>query len=271
MTNLPFSGKFKVTCIYGKKGKWKSGFHTGIDLVGNDSNIYSVCDGKVIMAKYYGDYGNTIKIKDNSTGKVFLFAHLKAFSVRVGQTVSKTSKIGIMGNTGRSSGTHLHIEIRTANDRYGEVENIADYLGIPNKIGTYNSSDFQINKPNIKYEVHVQNVGWQEQKSNGELAGTEAQALRIEALRIYADIPIQYRVHMQDKGWSEWVPNSCEVGTIGESRRIEAIEIISSKNPIKAVAHIEGTGDVYYEESTHLIIGTEGRALRLEALSLQFI
>ena len=126
-------------------------------------------------------------------------------------------------------------------------------------------------KLDIKYEVHIEKIGWQEEKENGELAGTEGQALRIEAVKIHADIPIQYRVHMADKGWGEYVSNSCMAGTVGESRRIEAIEIISSKNKIKATAHIEGIGNAYYEESTHLIIGTEGRALRLEALRLEFV
>lgn len=134
-----------------------------------------------------------------------------------------------------------------------------------NKIKSY-----LISKLNIRYETHVQNIGWQEQKENFELAGTEGKGLRIEAINIHADIPIQYRVHMQDKGWGEWVPNDCIAGTIGESRRIEAIEIISSKNPIKATAHIENIGNVEYDVSTHIKIGTEGQALRLEALRLEF-
>ncbi len=123
----------------------------------------------------------------------------------------------------------------------------------------------------LKYEVHIQNIGWQECKENGELAGTKRESLRIEAIKIYADIPIRYRVHMQDKGWSEWVSNGCMAGTINESRRIEAIEIESSSRAIKATAHIQDEGDVYYEIATHLIIGTEGRALRLEALALEFV
>ncbi len=124
---------------------------------------------------------------------------------------------------------------------------------------------------NLKYEVHIQNIGWQACKENGELAGTTGQSLRIEAIRIFADIPIRYRVPMQDKGWSDYVSNGCTAGTIGESRRIEAIEIESSSKPIKATAHIQNEGNVYYEIATHLVIGTEGRALRLEALTLEFM
>ena len=124
---------------------------------------------------------------------------------------------------------------------------------------------------NIKYEVHVQNIGWQTCRENGELAGTTGQGLRIEAIKIYADIPIKYRVHMEGKGWGEYVSNGCLAGTIGESRRIEAIEIESSSKPIKAQAHIENIGDQETIKGTNIKIGTEGQDLRLEALRLEFI
>lgn len=144
MTNLPFNGIFRCTCVYRKKGDWAAGFHTGIDLVGNNKTVYSVSDGKVIMAKAYGDYGNAVKVRDEN-GKIFLYAHLKSISVKVGQSVSRVTKIGIMGSTGNSTGPHLHIEMRTAADKYGDVEDIANYMGIPNALGTYNSINYPIN------------------------------------------------------------------------------------------------------------------------------
>lgn len=150
MTNLPFTGTFKVTCEYRRKGNWAAGFHTGIDLVGN-WDIYSVCDGIVIMAaNSYGAYGKTVKIKDSETGNIFLFAHLSKINVKKNQRVTRLSKIGVMGSTGNSTGAHLHIEERTPNDLYGSVLDIAKYMGIPNKVGTYNSNDYEINKNNYK-------------------------------------------------------------------------------------------------------------------------
>lgn len=135
-----------------------------------------------------------------------------------------------------------------------------------------------VNGVNIKYKVHVQNGGWQTPKENGELAGTKEQSLRMEAIKIDADIPIKYRVHTENKGngdtkggWSEYVPNGFMAGSVGESRRIEAIEIESSSRLIKAKAHIQNVGDVDYPAGTHVIIGTEGQALRLEALTLEFV
>ena len=143
-TNLPFTGVFKVTQAYGVKGSYAAGYHTGIDLVGNNKTVYSVCDGKVILARYYGSYGKCVKVRDNKTGNVFLFAHLQSISVKVGKQVTRTTKLGIMGNTGNSRGAHLHFEMRTPKDQYGVQYNPCDYLGIPNKKGTYDSKNYQI-------------------------------------------------------------------------------------------------------------------------------
>lgn len=144
MTNLPFVGTFKVTCVYKKKGNtWAAGFHTGMDLVGNNKTVYSVSNGKVIMAGWYGEYGNAVKIKDEY-GNIFLYAHLSKISCKVGNEVTRNSKIGIMGNTGNSSGPHLHIEMRDSSDRYGVVKDIAEYMKIPNAKGTYNSKNYAI-------------------------------------------------------------------------------------------------------------------------------
>lgn len=272
-TNLPFVGNFRITKIYREKdNRYKAKFHTGIDLVGDtNKNVYSVCDGKVIMAKKYGDYGNAIKIRDNTTGKIFLFAHLSRFYVTVGQVVSRTTKIGYMGNTGNSTAPHLHLELRTANDRYGEVENIAEYMKIPNKVGKYNSNNDMFKDKSITYQVHIEKIGWQSPKVDGQIAGTEGQSLRIEAIKISATENIRYRVHIQDKGWSEWYPNDCIAGTVGQSKRLEAIEIVTEGSKLRATAHIQDIGWEEVKEGNTIRIGTEGRALRLEALRLEFI
>lgn len=274
-TNLPFTGKFRVTNPYRVKGNWQAGFHTGIDLVG-DSNktVYSVCDGKVIMTSQgYGDYGKAVKIKDDETGKVFLFAHLKSIAVALGQRVSRVTKIGIMGSTGRSTGPHLHIELRTPKDVYGEVEDIAQYMGIENKKGSYDSKDFQIiDNPRITYEVHGENYGWsQGLKEDGEEAGTTGKALRIEAIKIDADVPIEYSGHVELLGDVPSVKNGEILGTIGQGKRLEQIVIKCPTHKIRATAHVESIGWMPPVEGNEVVIGTKGKALRLEALTLDFV
>jgi len=148
MTNLPFSGRFKVTQPYGVKSNgYIAGYHTGIDLVGISSDIvYSVSTGQVIMARIYGSYGFSVKVRDNITKKVYLFGHLRKMFVKVGDRVTRTSKIGLMGNTGNSRGVHLHFEVRTPEDKYGWQENPCNWLGIPNEKGTYDSKNYTIDK-----------------------------------------------------------------------------------------------------------------------------
>lgn len=274
MTNLPLTGVFSITATFKQvnKGLWKTlGFHTGLDFIGND-NIYATCDGVVDSVSYSNAYGKYIIIKEDNINRYHYFCHLSKIKVKKGNRVNRTSIIGIMGATGNVTGKHLHYEIRKAKAlTEANLINPAEYCGIPNKKGAFNSVNYELKgKPNLKYQAHCQNLGWQEEKKNGEWAGTTGQGLRVEAIIINADINIQYRVHIQDKGWSDYVPNGCIAGTIGESKRIEAIEIISSKNPIKAQAHVENIGNQKEVTGTHIKIGTEGQALRLEAFRLEF-
>lgn len=88
-----------------------SSFHSGIDIRGQyGTPVYATADGSVTMAKYYGSYGNAIKIKHSSTYET-LYGHLMRIEVEVGDTVKKGDIIGTIGSTGRSTGPHLHYEV----------------------------------------------------------------------------------------------------------------------------------------------------------------
>ncbi len=60
----------------------------------------------------------------------------------------------------------------------------------------------------IKYQTHIQDIGWQDWKYDGTLAGTEGQSKRLEAIRIELEendkYSIMYRVHIKDIGWQDW-------------------------------------------------------------------
>ena len=175
-TNIPLTGNFKVTCEYKRKGKWLAGWHTGIDLVGNEK-IYSSCDGEVVRTGYDKSYGNYIVVKDNTTGKYHWFCHLSHISTGAGKKVSRTTVIGIMGSTGNSTGKHLHFEIRNASNKYADTSNPAEYMGIPNSVGTYNSANYQIsnnsNSNTVKLETLARNTNLRDkpttQNSNATL------------------------------------------------------------------------------------------------------
>ncbi|QCT04873.1 Peptidase M23 [Paenibacillus algicola] len=102
----PVSGA-RITSAYGPR--WGSK-HEGIDLVGG-STIMASAPGKVIFAGTQGSYGKAVLI-DHGNGYQTLYGHLSSISVSVGQSVRQGGKVGIMGSTGRSTGVHLHFEIR---------------------------------------------------------------------------------------------------------------------------------------------------------------
>lgn len=143
-TNIPLTGNFQVTCEYKRKGSWACGWHTGIDLICDDDTIYGTCDGTVTKIGVDKSYGNYITVKAPD-GKFHWFCHLSKATCSEGQKISRTTKIGVMGNTGNSTGKHLHFEIRNSSNKYADNSNPADYMGIPNKVGSYNSNNYQIN------------------------------------------------------------------------------------------------------------------------------
>ncbi|MEO7188243.1 MAG: M23 family metallopeptidase [Sphingomicrobium sp.] len=91
----------------------RSAMHAGIDLSGPiGTPIYATADGLIIDAAYNsGGYGNLIKI-DHGRGIETRYGHLSNIGVSAGQRVTRGQLIGRMGSTGRSTGSHLHYEVR---------------------------------------------------------------------------------------------------------------------------------------------------------------
>ena len=86
-------------------------FHGGLDFgAPTGAPVFSSDGGVVVFAGWNGGYGNTIEI-DHGNGFTTLYAHLSAFFVKKGETVSQGDEIGAIGSTGNSTGPHLHFEI----------------------------------------------------------------------------------------------------------------------------------------------------------------
>jgi len=97
-----------LTSNYGPR--W-GGWHNGIDIGAHTGTpILAADSGMVTFRGWSGNYGYMIKI-DHGNGMVTLYAHLSAFNVQLGDTVQKGQVIGYVGNTGYSTGPHLHFEV----------------------------------------------------------------------------------------------------------------------------------------------------------------
>ncbi len=113
---LPFGRPLKgqITSRFGKRidpVNHKKGFHTGIDFrAKRGEKIYATADGIVRKAFRNGGYGNYVLI-DHRNGYSTIYAHMQAYLVHRGDRVKRGQIIGLAGNTGRSTGPHLHYEI----------------------------------------------------------------------------------------------------------------------------------------------------------------
>lgn len=95
--------------------------HQGWDFEALEGTpCFAIADGKVALIKTIGDYGNTVVLGFKSRGETYYaaYAHLSAMAVKIGDTVTRGSKIGLTGCTGNAKGMtgrdqHLHFEIRT--------------------------------------------------------------------------------------------------------------------------------------------------------------
>jgi murein DD-endopeptidase MepM/ murein hydrolase activator NlpD len=113
---LPFGKPVKgpITSRFGKRQdplNNKSAYHTGIDFRGKRGEpIYATADGVVKKAFRNGGYGNYVLI-DHGNGYTTAFAHMQKYVVHKGDRVERGQLIGLIGNTGRSTGSHLHYEV----------------------------------------------------------------------------------------------------------------------------------------------------------------
>lgn len=133
---------------------------------------------------------------------------------------------------------------------------------------------------NVTYQTHVQSVGWQGWKKNGQVSGTSNRGLRLEGIRIkLVNKPvtgdIEYCTHVQKIGWQGWKKNGAMSGTSGRSLRLEAIRIRLTGNLAKKY-------DVYYRVHAQKFgwmgwakngarSGTAGYAYRLEAIQIKLV
>lgn len=130
---LPVKGAFRYTSGFGFRRDPKTGgrrLHKGLDFAGRSGTpLYSTADGVVTHAGWQSGYGKLVKIQ-HEFGIETRYAHLSRTRVKVGQRVSRGDRIGDMGSTGRSTGVHLHYEVRVG----GKAVNPMIYIKAANDV-----------------------------------------------------------------------------------------------------------------------------------------
>ena len=147
-SNIKFSGEFTwptpgvyyITAMYMDEEYyyWSGSKHKGTDIAKSGGcNVVAAQTGTVIVASgsgaYNGGYGNYVIIDHGTKDGVrytTVYAHLESVSVKKGDTVIKGQKIGYMGSTGWSTGTHLHFEIRKNNVQINAMQYFPELKGI---------------------------------------------------------------------------------------------------------------------------------------------
>ena len=169
-TPVEFNWYSSVTSYYGYRIHPISGanqLHNGMDIGAPEgSKVMAGLTGTVVTSAYNDSYGNYVVIKD-SKGYELRYAHLNSRSVSAGSAVTKGDEIGLVGSTGKSTGSHLHIELLKNGERLNPIfyletgegsifggneytseaaqrllEEAAKYLGTPYVWGGYSPSGF---------------------------------------------------------------------------------------------------------------------------------
>ncbi|MCZ8343113.1 MAG: M23 family metallopeptidase [Leptospira sp.] len=110
----------KISSNFGKRldpFTKKETFHGGIDLAAkHGTDVFASMDGEISFVGVLGGYGNLVIVK-HKLGYETRYGHLSHFAVKVGQKIRKGEKIGLVGQTGRATGPHLHFEVRRNSKR----------------------------------------------------------------------------------------------------------------------------------------------------------
>ncbi|MDR7078818.1 hypothetical protein J2Y03_003875 [Neobacillus niacini] len=148
----------------------------------------------------------------------------------------------------------------------GIVNGLVQFYGLNKKAAPVTSLS-----PSVVYEAHIEGIGWQGVKRNGETAGTTGQSRRLEALTVRLEntnARLQMEGHIEDLDWTNERTNGEVLGTMGVALRLEAIKIKADGLNITYRVHIENTGWTDWKKNGEEA-GTTGQAKRIEAIEIK--
>jgi len=131
----------------------------------------------------------------------------------------------------------------------------------------------------VSYAAHVQNIGWQNSVSDGELAGTTGRSLRVEALRMsLTDSPdgtIEYKTRAENGSWQDWASNGETSGSIGKSQPLDALSVrltgtLAQEYDIYYRVHVSDVGWLGWTSNGSLA-GCGGYSRDIEAVEIKIL
>ncbi|ERM91514.1 hypothetical protein O163_10090 [Caldanaerobacter subterraneus subsp. yonseiensis KB-1] len=162
----PFDGNYPVTSPFGirenPENPGSREFHPGIDFgLPSGTPVKAAADGVVVLAGEYGGYGKAVVI-NHTDGLSTVYGHLSEIKVEEGKEVKQGEAIGLSGSTGRSTGPHLHFEIRKDGQPVDPLQYLSGTLTLSN--GTvYYVSDLDrkmLLETAASFMEDKENIGW---------------------------------------------------------------------------------------------------------------
>lgn len=184
--------------------------------------VYATLDGVAPGSEYGGGWGNYVLIRHDN-GMFSRYAHLQSgLPVHEGQRVDENNIIGIIGESGRAYGRHLHFEVQMNSSSSSRIDPTR-YLKEPIS-GSSPSKDV-----NVYYRVKTKNYGWlPEVKNLDDYAGYNNDPISCVAIKVDKG-SIRYRVHILGGNWLGWVTgyniNDYMNGYAGNGYTIDCIQI----------------------------------------------
>lgn len=178
---------------------------------------------------------------------------------------------------GEQSGSDVNDTLRDDTDE-GNPEQTEDADNTENEDGDAEQETQDELIPSVSYSTHVQSIGWQDYVKDGEMAGTQSRALRMEGIKINLENisgdqgSIEYCAHVQSIGWQNYVGAGELAGTTARRLRVEAVKIrltgqLEEKYDIYYRTHIQSYGWLDWAKNGEGS-GSMGFAKRMEAIEI---
>lgn len=257
-----------------------SNSHKAVDIantvtVGNNRydnrDVYLTHDAKIITNSYASDYGYFIEYEYQEDGATFIVGdgHFDSPSaLQVGQTYKQGTFIHKMGNTGTSLAVHDHHRLSKNGVRVNPLD--YEYVYPDQVVGSLETAHLNYYTPSrLRYRSHIEYVGWESWKENGELSGTTGQSKRIEAIQIDYDKEVYAKAHIEKDGWKDFgkINKNTVIGTTGEFKRLECLCL---KGNFKYRLHLQDSGWTCWTNADGICtLGSVGQSLRVEAIEIR--